>query len=125
VTVPRTENSSLVNDLGLDSLDLVSITIAIESQWPSVGEIEYDPSTMETVRDLARFVESRLGADSCLTPIKVTPMIGLRIRQSGPVLCVKSSMTDRCRFCLRLQYWATLAECGRPIIGVYFYRSQA
>jgi acyl carrier protein len=61
--LPATENSSLVNDLNLDSLDLVSVTIAIENQWPSIGEIEYDPATMETVRDLARVVESQLKAD--------------------------------------------------------------
>jgi acyl carrier protein len=60
---PATENSSLVNDLNLDSLDLVSVTIAIENQWPSIGEIEYDPATMETVRDLAAVVENRLKVD--------------------------------------------------------------
>ena len=57
---PATADSNLVTDLGLDSLDLVSMTIAIEQQFPGIGAIDYDPARMETVLDVASFVEERL-----------------------------------------------------------------
>jgi acyl carrier protein len=57
---PATAESNLVTDLGLDSLDLVSITMAIENQYPAIGSIDYDPAAMQTCRDVAAFVENRL-----------------------------------------------------------------
>lgn len=55
-------NSNLVTDLGFDSLDLVSISMTIEEHFPAAGPIDYDPMTMQTVNDIAMFVEGRLKA---------------------------------------------------------------
>lgn len=59
---PATASSNLVTDLGLDSLDLVSITFIIEQHWPSIGPIDHVPEFMQTVNDVALFVEAKLVA---------------------------------------------------------------
>jgi len=61
---PATADSNIVDDLGLDSLDLSSVAMSIEIQYPAVGDIDYDPATMQTCRDLANVVEARLKAKS-------------------------------------------------------------
>jgi len=59
---PATADSLLVQELGLDSLALVSLSMRIETQWPSVAPLDYDPAIMYTVSDIAKVVESRLKA---------------------------------------------------------------
>ena len=57
---PATADSLLVQELGLDSLALVSLSMRIETQWPSVAPLDYDPATMYTVSDIAKIVQGRL-----------------------------------------------------------------
>jgi len=57
---PAAAGSNLVTDLGLDSMDLVFVTQIIEQQFPGIGDVDYDPARMETILDVASFVEERL-----------------------------------------------------------------
>jgi acyl carrier protein len=54
--------SSLVDELGLDSLDTLSMTQAIEEIFPKVMPLDYRPDRMITVRDVAAYVNERLEA---------------------------------------------------------------
>jgi acyl carrier protein len=54
-----TMDSRLVDDLDLDSLDLVSASLAIEDRWGIRMEDE-DLAEVKTVRDALRWVEARL-----------------------------------------------------------------
>src|SRR5271170_971790 len=53
---PATSSSMLIDDLGLDSMDLVTMCIAIEENYPDVGPLDYVPERMQTVGDLADYV---------------------------------------------------------------------
>ena len=53
-------DATLVDDLGLDSLDCAEIGMVIESTWPIIGEFDYDAASMSTVRDVAVAVEAKL-----------------------------------------------------------------
>ncbi len=56
-----TPDALLVDDLGLDSLDLVSASLAIEDKWGIRMEDE-DLAEIKTVRDAIAWVEPRLEA---------------------------------------------------------------
>ena len=54
-------DSSFVDDLGADSVDLVELVMAIEEEF-EVGEIqEEDLSGLKTVGDCVRYLNSKLG----------------------------------------------------------------
>ena len=57
---PATASSTLIDDLGFDSLDCVELCLQIEAQYPAIGNMDYDPKTMSTVQDVADYVQSRL-----------------------------------------------------------------
>ena len=57
---PATADSNLITDLALDSLDTTSLCLTIESHFPGIGEIDYIPESMTTVRDLASYVAERM-----------------------------------------------------------------
>jgi acyl carrier protein len=54
-----TMDARLVDDLDLDSLDLVSASLAIEDRWGIRMEDE-DLAEVKSVRDALRWVEARL-----------------------------------------------------------------
>ncbi len=54
-----TMDAALVDDLDLDSLDLVSASLAIEDRWGIRMEDE-DLAEVNTVRDALRWMEARL-----------------------------------------------------------------
>jgi len=55
-----TMDSSFVDDLGADSVDLVELVMAMEDEF-DVGEIEEDELTgLKTVKDCVRFLSSKL-----------------------------------------------------------------
>lgn len=58
-----TMDSALVADLDLDSLDLVSASLAIEDRWGIRMEDE-DLAEVKTVRDALQWVEARLEPQS-------------------------------------------------------------
>ena len=56
-----TMDSSFVDDLNADSVDLVELVMAMEEEF-DVGEIEEDELTgLRTVKDSVRFLSSKLG----------------------------------------------------------------
>ncbi|MBQ6117308.1 MAG: acyl carrier protein [Oscillospiraceae bacterium] len=56
-----TMDSSFVDDLNADSVDLVELVMAMEEEF-DVGEIEEDELTgLKTVKDCVRFLSSKLG----------------------------------------------------------------
>ena len=56
-----TMDSSFVDDLNADSVDLVELVMAMEEEF-DVGEIEEDELTgLRTVKDCVRFLSSKLG----------------------------------------------------------------
>lgn len=68
-SLPVTEDSRL-DDLGLDSLDMVSICLAIEEELHLPFGLDYDPVMMITVRDISNHIAERsLRQDGC-TPDK-------------------------------------------------------
>ena len=53
--------SSFVDDLGADSVDLVELVMAMEEEF-DIGEIdEEDLTSLKTVGDCVRYLNSRLG----------------------------------------------------------------
>lgn len=53
--------SSFVDDLGADSVDLVELVMAMEEEF-DIGEIdEEDLAALKTVGDCVRYLSSRLG----------------------------------------------------------------
>ena len=55
-----TMDSSFVDDLGADSVDLVELVMAMEDEF-DVGEIDEDELTgLKTVKDCVRFLSSKL-----------------------------------------------------------------
>ena len=56
-----TMDSSFVDDLGADSVDLVELVMAMEEEF-DIGEIdEEDLSGLKTVGDCVRYLSSKLG----------------------------------------------------------------
>ena len=54
-------DSSFVDDLGADSVDLVELVMAMEEEF-DIGEIpEEDLLTLKTVGDCVRYLNSKLG----------------------------------------------------------------
>ena len=54
-------DSSFVDDLGADSVDLVELVMAMEEEF-DIGEIdEEDLSGLKTVGDCVRYISSKLG----------------------------------------------------------------
>ncbi|OLA48036.1 MAG: acyl carrier protein [Firmicutes bacterium CAG:176_59_8] len=54
-------DSSFVDDLGADSVDLVELVMAMEEEF-DIGEIdEEDLSGLKTVGDCVRYLSSKLG----------------------------------------------------------------
>ena len=54
-------DSSLVDDLGADSVDLVELVMAMEEEF-DIGEIdEEDLAGLKTVGDCVRYLNSKLG----------------------------------------------------------------
>lgn len=54
-------DSSFVNDLGADSVDLVELVMAMEEEF-DIGEIdEEDLAGLKTVGDCVRYLNSKLG----------------------------------------------------------------
>jgi acyl carrier protein len=56
---PVTADTTL-DSIGLDSLDMVSIMIALEEELHLSFPLEYDPSVMSTVQDVADHILARL-----------------------------------------------------------------
>ena len=59
--MPATLESRLVEDLKLDSLDMLSMSQAIEEAFGLQGQFDQDFPMAETVADVVRIVEERLG----------------------------------------------------------------
>jgi acyl carrier protein len=59
--VPITPETSLVDDLGVDSLDLVGVILQIQDDF-QVSVNEDDLPRLEKLGDLARYVEQRIPA---------------------------------------------------------------
>jgi acyl carrier protein len=57
---PATIDSRLIDELGCDSLDCVSICSALEEELSLPFELDYDSATMTTVGDVANVVQDRL-----------------------------------------------------------------
>ena len=56
-----TMDSSFVDDLGADSVDLVELVMAMEEEF-DIGEIdEEDLQTLKTVGDCVRYLSTKLG----------------------------------------------------------------
>ena len=56
-----TMDSSFVDDLGADSVDLVELVMAMEEEF-DIGEIdEEDLQSLKTVGDCVRYLSSKLG----------------------------------------------------------------
>ena len=56
-----TMDSSFVDDLGADSVDLVELVMAMEEEF-DIGEIdEEDLTSLKTVGDCVRYLSSKLG----------------------------------------------------------------
>ena len=56
-----TMDSSFVDDLGADSVDLVELVMAMEEEF-DIGEIdEEDLAALKTVGDCVRYLSSKLG----------------------------------------------------------------
>ena len=56
-----TMDSSFVDDLGADSVDLVELVMAMEEEF-DIGEIdEEDLQSLKTVGDCVRYLNSKLG----------------------------------------------------------------
>lgn len=56
---PAKLDDNLVNDLGLDSLELVELALIIESTF-DLPPFDIDPETIQTVRDVVNYVGSQL-----------------------------------------------------------------
>lgn len=56
---PAKLDDNLVNDLGLDSLELVELALTIESTF-DLPPFDIDPETIQTVRDVVNYVGSQL-----------------------------------------------------------------
>jgi acyl carrier protein len=57
--LPAVAESNLVEQLGFDSMDLISLCMQIEAEF-DIDEFDYDPETMITVNDVARYVQSQV-----------------------------------------------------------------
>lgn len=55
-----TEESSLVDDLGLDSLDIVELSQAVKKQF-RIQVVPADLNNVDTIADVAALVASRVG----------------------------------------------------------------
>lgn len=51
-----TEDCDIVKDLGLDSLDIVELVMALEEEWGIVADDE-DIKTLHTVKDVVDYIE--------------------------------------------------------------------
>jgi acyl carrier protein len=50
-------DDDLVDELGMDSLELVDLAMSIETEF-NLPEIDIDPETIRSARDIANLVES-------------------------------------------------------------------
>lgn len=53
------ENTDIMNDLKLDSLDIVDLVMSVEDEWGVVVEDE-DIDKLRTLGDVAKYIESRI-----------------------------------------------------------------
>ncbi len=51
-----TPESDIINDLGLDSLDIVGLVMTLEEKWNIVADDE-DIKTLKTVADVVKYIE--------------------------------------------------------------------
>ncbi len=51
-----TPESDIINDLGLDSLDIVELVMTLEEKWNIVADDE-DIKTLKTVADVVKYIE--------------------------------------------------------------------
>lgn len=49
--------SDIINDLGLDSLDIVELVMTLEEKWNIVADDE-DIKTLKTVADVVKYIEN-------------------------------------------------------------------
>ena len=52
-----TPESDIINDLGLDSLDIVELVMTLEEKWNIVADDE-DIKTLKTVADVMKYIEN-------------------------------------------------------------------
>lgn len=52
-----TPESDIINDLGLDSLDIVELVMTLEEKWNIVADDE-DIKTLKTVADVVKYIEN-------------------------------------------------------------------
>jgi acyl carrier protein len=57
---PATIDSRLIDELGCDSLDCLSICAALEEELHLPFQLDYDPATMTTVGDVATVVQGMM-----------------------------------------------------------------
>ncbi len=53
-----TLDCDIVKDLGLDSLDIVELVMALEEEWDIVADDE-DIKTLKTVKDVVNYIEEK------------------------------------------------------------------
>ncbi len=53
------ENTDIMNDLKLDSLDIVDLVMSVEDEWGVVVDDE-DIDKLRTLGDVAKYIESRI-----------------------------------------------------------------
>lgn len=59
---PVTVDDRPVEDLGMDSMDMMSISLMLEARLNLPGDFDYDPVAMQTVGDIIHVIEERYGA---------------------------------------------------------------
>lgn len=57
-----TADSRLVEDLGLDSLEIINLTLALEVEF-ELPSVDYDQSKMQTVADIAAVIQSLMDTE--------------------------------------------------------------
>lgn len=53
-----TKECDIVKDLGLDSLDIVELVMALEEEWDIIADDE-DIKTLKTVNDVVKYIEEK------------------------------------------------------------------
>jgi acyl carrier protein len=59
----------LTEDLGLDSFDLMAVIIEIEQAFPPVSLADEEAQSLKTLRELAKFIDSRLAGANGSTQV--------------------------------------------------------
>lgn len=53
------ENTDIMNDLKLDSLDIVDLVMSVEDEWGVVVD-DADIESLRTIGDVVKYIESRI-----------------------------------------------------------------